>query len=212
MDLRDPLRTRLAAQLGHPRGLPGRVIGRRLNRANRPAVIVALDALEIPPAAVLADLGFGGGVGLELLLRRLRLDGQVHGVDRSATMLAAAARRFRREISLGQLALHQALIERLPLATASLDGAILLNTLYFITDLAGALNECARVIKPGGRLVIGLGDPDAMAREPLTAHGFQVRPISEVTSALHDAGLEVHQHRRLVGGEDAYHLLVAKAS
>jgi len=59
--------------------------------------------------------------------------------------------------------------------------------------------------------VIGLGDPDAMGRQPLTAHGYQVRPIVEVTSALHDAGLEVDQHRRVGVGEDAYHLLVAQA-
>jgi ubiquinone/menaquinone biosynthesis C-methylase UbiE len=125
-------------------------------------------------------------------------------------MLAAAARRFRREIKTGRLALHQGSMEALPLEAASLDGAITLNTLYFITDLAGALEECARVLKPSGQLVIGLGDPDTMARQRLTAHGFTVRPLVEVTNALLAAGLEVDQHRRVETADGVFHLLVAQ--
>jgi ubiquinone/menaquinone biosynthesis C-methylase UbiE len=172
-------------------------------------ITAAVDVLDIPPAAVLADLGFGGGVGLELLLRRID-GGQVHGVDRSTAMLSAAARRFRREIEAGQLVLHQGTMEALPLESACLDGAITLNTLYFIADLAGALGELARVLKPSGQLVIGLGDPDTMVRQPLTAHGFRVRPMAEVTIALLAAGLEVDQHRRVATGTGVFHLLVAQ--
>jgi ubiquinone/menaquinone biosynthesis C-methylase UbiE len=135
MGLPDRMLAGLAAQLGQPRGVPGRIVGLMLNRANRAAILEAVEALDLPPAAVFADLGFGGGLGLELLLRRLGDDGQVHGVEMSTTMLAAAARRFPHEIATGQLALHQARIERLPLASGSVDGAISLATIYFISDL-----------------------------------------------------------------------------
>lgn len=199
----------LAAQLGHPRGLPGRLVGRLLNRSNKSTVGAAVDALAVPPGAVLADLGFGGGVGLGLLLRRLGATGQVHGVEVSTTMLTGAARRFRQEIEAGRLVLHRGPIEQLPLPSASVDEAITLNTFYFITDLTGALGECARVLKPGGRLVVGLGDPDAMARLPFTAHGFHLRPVAEVAEKLRDASLEVGEHRRVGTGRTAYHLLVA---
>lgn len=210
MGIRDRALASLAAQLGEPRGVPGHIVGRMLNRANRAAIRAAVDSLDITPEAVLADLGFGGGVGLALLLGRLSNGGKVHGVDRSTTMVAAAARRFRDETTTGRLALHEASIECLPLATASVDGAITVNTLYFVTDLAPTLNEFARVLKPRGKLVIGLGDPDNMAREPLTAHGFHIRPLVEVTEALRDAGLEVNQHRRVGAGKGAVHLLVVR--
>ena len=210
MDLPELVLSRVAAQLGHPHGLPGLVLGHLLNRANRVATTEAVEALDIPPGAVVADLGFGGGIGLELLLSRLLDGGLVHGVDRSSAMLSAAVRGHRREIETGRLALHNGPMEALPLETASLDGAITLNTLYFITDLAGALKECARVLKPSGQLVIGLGDPDTMARQPLTAHGFHVRPLVEVTNALLAAGLEVDQHRRVSTGDGVFHLLVAQ--
>jgi len=181
-----------------------------LNRANRAAIVAAVDALYIPPGSVLADLGFGGGVGLELLLARGTDGGQVHGVDVSSTMLTAASRRFRHELATGQLLLHQASIERLPLGTASLDGAISLNTMYFIPDLAGALKECARVLKPSGQLVIGLGDPDYMAGKAITAHGFRVRPLAEFTRALLEAGLETDRHLRVGSGPNAFHLLATQ--
>lgn len=210
MDLRGRWHAVAASQLGHPHGLPGLVLGRMLNRANKAVTTAAVDTLDIPPGALLADLGFGGGIGLELLLAALEDGGQVHGVDLSDTMLASASRRFRRQISTGLLVLHEAPIEHLPMETASLDGVIMLNTLDYISDLAGALNECARVLRPSGQLVIGLGDPEAMASGPVTGHGFRVRSLVEVTNALLTVGLEVDQHHRVPVGDRLYHLLVAQ--
>ncbi|MEB0307138.1 hypothetical protein QN345_17720, partial [Cryobacterium sp. 10I1] len=63
-----PLLKALAAQLGHPSGWRGRLVGRMLNRRNRGIIRAAVDALEATPDARLADVGFGGGVGIELLL------------------------------------------------------------------------------------------------------------------------------------------------
>jgi arsenite methyltransferase len=210
MDLSDRVFGRAAAQLGDPRGLPGRVLGHLLNQGNRSSIATAVEALDIPPDGVVADLGFGGGAGLDRLLSRFGESGQVHGVDRSTTMLSVAARRFRRELATGRLALHQAPIEHLPLETSTLDGAITLNTLYFISDLSGALAECARVLRPSGQLVIGIGDPDMMARQRVTTHGFRLRPLAEVIQALLAAGLEVDEHQLLGTGKNPFHLLVAQ--
>jgi SAM-dependent methyltransferase len=210
MEVPDRWRDAVGAQLRHPHGLPGLVVGRVLNHYNKAVIAEAVGALDIPPGAMLADFGFGGGTGLELLMAALEDGGQVHGVDHSTAMLGAASRRFARQISSGLLVLHEAPLEHLPLETSSLDGVITLNTIYFISDLAAALSEWARVLKPSGQLVIGLGDPDTMAGQPLTAHGFRVRPLTEVTNALLSAGLEVDQHRLIGTGENATHLLLAQ--
>lgn len=210
MDLRDRTLIALGGQLGHPHGLPGRVVGRFLNHANRAAILAAVDALDIPPAPVLADLGFGGGIGLEILLSRVGAGGRVHGVDVSSTMIDAASRRFSREIEAGLLKVHCAPIERLPLETSTVDGVITLNTFYFISDLDSALRECTRVLRPSGQLVIGLGDPDQMARQPMTDHGFRLRPLSEIRKALVLAGLEVDRHLQVGSGHDVTNLLVTQ--
>ncbi|WP_116450760.1 class I SAM-dependent methyltransferase [Blastococcus litoris] len=213
MAMRDRATSALARQLGHPRGPLGRLVGRILNRRNAPAVQAAVDALEVRPGAVLADLGFGGGVGLALLLRRLdgvdRSSGSVQGVDVSETMLAAASRRFRSAVASGRLRLHLAPVQALPMADASVDAAITLNTIYFVPDLQAAFREVHRVLRPGGRLVVGLGDPQAMARMAVTRDGFLIRPLDDVVAALGSAGLGVTERRRVGSGEDAVHLLVA---
>ncbi|SOD94634.1 class I SAM-dependent methyltransferase [Blastococcus haudaquaticus] len=203
----------LARQLGHPRGPFGRLVGRVLNRRNAPALRAAVAALPVRPGDVLADLGFGGGVGLELLLGRLEeVDpggGRVHGVDVSETMLAAASRRFARQVADGRLQLHLAPVEALPLADSSVDAAITLNTIYFLPDLPAAFREVHRVLRPGGRLVVGLGDPEAMSRMAVTREGFRIRPVDDVVDALGAAGLVLAEHRRVGEGEEVVHLLVA---
>src|SRR5215207_2937185 len=102
------------------------------------------------------------GLGIEVLLDRVGAPGQVHAIEVSSAMLNRAARRFRREIANGRLSLHAASFTDLPLADASLDGAITLNTLYFVADLDRAFSELARPLKASGQAVIGLGDPEWM--------------------------------------------------
>src|SRR5260370_18226759 len=102
MGLRSRMLAGLASQLGRPTGLRGRVIGNMLNRSNRGEIAMAITALEIPSGAVVADLGFGGGVGLGLLLARVGGKGQVSGVDPSPTMASPASRPVRREVASGR--------------------------------------------------------------------------------------------------------------
>lgn len=208
MTLRSGLFGALAGQLGHPRGLPGRLVGRMLNRGNRVAIVGAVEAVSPHPGDAVADVGFGGGLGLRLLLDRSAPDGQVHGVELSTTMLDTARRRFRSAVAAGRLHLHEGTLQRLPLPDASLDGVLTVNTIYFVDDLAPALDELARVLKPTGRLALGVTDPDAMRSMPVTAYGFRIRPIEEIVAALETAGLTVTDRRRVRGGFEV-HLLTA---
>lgn len=209
MDLRGAWLAGLARQLGHPSGIRGRMVGALLNRRNRQTVSSAVEALSLTPGAVAMDVGFGGGVGLELLLTAVAGSGQVHGAEISRTMRARAARRLRREISAGRLHLHAASIADLPLADDTVDGILTVNTVYFFADLAGAFAELARVLKPSGRVVVGLTDPAEMARAPFIAYGFGSRPVAEVIDALRGAGLALVADRRVGAGESAHHLLVS---
>ena len=198
----------LAVQLGRPTGLRGLLVGRMLNRANRGTITAAIDALALQPGAIAADLGFGGGVGLELLLERVGVGGQVHGVDFSPTMVSQAARRYRREVASGRLHLQTGSIMKLPLADGSIQGAITINTIYFIADLDRALSELARVLSRSGRVVVGIGAPQIMASMPMAPFGFTIRSVDEVVAVAKSAGLALQDHRRAAEGEHAAHLLV----
>lgn len=101
-------------------------------------------------------------------------------------VLATVAEQLGRPSQLdgGQLQLHQAVMDRLPLADASVDAVVSTNTIYFVRDLDAALSAVARVLRPGGRLALGVGDPEAMEKMPFTKHGFRLRPMSEVIDHL----------------------------
>jgi ubiquinone/menaquinone biosynthesis C-methylase UbiE len=177
-----------------------------LDRRNADLVGAAADAVGAPNA-VLADVGFGGGVGLRALLGRS--DGAVvHGVEISETMLARARTRFARDVAAGRLKLHHASMAQLPLPDASVDGLITVNTLYFVAELDQALQELGRTLAPMGRAAIGVGDPDAMAQLRFTAHGFRLRPLAELTAAIEASGLVIAEHRRIGERRVPSHLLI----
>jgi hypothetical protein len=66
------------------------------------------------------------------------------------------------------------------------------------------------VINSRGRLVIGLADPNVMAKLPFTGHGFHLRPVPEVIDTLRSTGLTV-EHRQISEDANAPHLLIAHA-
>jgi arsenite methyltransferase len=193
--LRDRLLSTVAGQLGRPHGILSPLVARVLNRGNERAIAAAVDSAEIARGAVAADIGFGGGVGLQLLLDRVGDDGVVHGIEIADDMLRRARARFGRNVRSGRLRLSSGSLTALPLDDNSVDALITLNTVYFISELDAACAELARVLRPGGRAVIGIGDPDVMARLPFTPHGFAIRPVGEIVAALQDSGLQVEQHR-----------------
>lgn len=206
--LRAHVDARLARQLGRPAGLAGRLVARGLNRGNRQLIEAAVAALADSPGAALADVGFGGGLGLRLLLARPEL-AALHGVEISTTMLDWARVRFAEEVATGRLHLHNCSMTALPVAAESLDGILTVNTIYFIDDLDSALGEVTRTLKRSGRLALGVGDPQAMQGMSFTAHGFRVRSLEAIEDAIGRAGLRLDEHCLVVDGRVSSHLLVA---
>jgi arsenite methyltransferase len=197
----------VASQLGRPRGAASGLVAAMLNRTNREIINEAVRTLDLGSGAVGADLGFGGGLGLRLLLERVHAAGRVYGVDISPEMVRRAATRFHAEVASGRLVLHEGSITSLPLDDASVEGAITINTIYFIAELDQAFAEMARVVKTTGVVVVGIGDPDFMARMPMTPYGFRLRPVDQVVSTAASAGLQLRNHSRAGPAERASHLL-----
>ncbi|WP_435827984.1 methyltransferase domain-containing protein [Nocardia asteroides] len=209
--VKDRLLTTIATQLGNPHGTLGKGVAFFLNRGNRRAIAAAVDATGVAAGATVADIGFGGGVGLGLFLDRVGADGVVHGVEPSPDMLARARSGFAGQVAAGRLVLDAGSLTALPSADASLDAAITVNTIYFLDDLPAACAELARVLRPGGTAVVGIGDPDAMAKMPFTPYGFTLRPVAEVIATLASAGFTVEQ-RTLPNPPLPHHLLIARKS
>jgi arsenite methyltransferase len=193
--LRERLLSTVAGQLGRPHGILSPLVARFLNRGNARAIAAAVDTAEVSRGSVVADVGFGGGVGLQLLLDRVSDDGVVHGIEVADDMLRRAKSKFGRDVRSGRLRLSRGSLTELPLDDGSVDALITINTVYFTTELDEACAELARVLRPGGRAVIGIGDPDVMARLPFTAKRFHDSSRRRNRCALQNSGLQVEQRR-----------------
>ena len=75
------------------------------------------------------------------------------GVDPDPAMLAAA--RSRASHAGLEATFIEGQVERLPFPDSSFDVVASVTVLCFVGDAAGALREIARVLRPGGRLVLG---------------------------------------------------------
>jgi SAM-dependent methyltransferase len=102
----------------------------------------------IDDRAVVGDLGCGTGAVSEVLAPIVT---HVVAVDGSAAMLAAARRRL---AGAANVELHRGDLESLPLAGATLDAAVIVLVLHHAPQPDRVIAEAARVIKPGGRLMI----------------------------------------------------------
>ena len=113
-----------------------------------------LEILEPKPGERLLEIGPGTGVQTLPVARALEPGGSMDVLDVQREMLDALMRRASDE-GVSNIRPEQRDARRLPYDDATFDGAYLVTTLGEIPDQDAALRELRRVIKPGGRLVVG---------------------------------------------------------
>lgn len=148
--------------------------------------IAAARARLIPPAprrdAVLLDVACGGG----LLVPHLAGTGYRHiGVDLSATATRVAREHGLTAVSRGD-------VRALPIGAEAADVVVAGEVLEHVDDLAQVVGECARVLRPGGTLVLDTVAATRLARFLVVTVGERVPGV--LPKHLHDPALFVDRH------------------
>lgn len=183
-----PLGRFIARQARNPSGWFGRwVAGRMFNKGNAALLEHVLELADPKPDHRILDIGFGPGLLIRWLAERTP-EGLVAGVDPSEAMLKVAEHANRDLIASGRVELQQAGIDAIPYADASFDTVCTCNTLYFWPDPAANATEVRRVLRPGGRLLVGFRTREQLDRIGFTRHGFTKYEPEEVEALLAEAG------------------------
>lgn len=119
---------------------------RRHEAGYRAAARFLAENPRMPPAGVLLEAGAGEGYGAALLAART--GARVLALDYDPVVLAGLPARH------PGVAAVRANLVALPLGTATVAAVVSLQTVEHLWDQPGFLAECARVLRPGGRLVL----------------------------------------------------------
>lgn len=187
----------IARQSSRPRGWLGQIVARVMSfetiRVNR----IALEQLEVGAGESVLEVGCGHGRTLAVIEREGRA-GFVAGIDPSEVMVPLASRRLRRAIARGRADIQLAESSRIPYEDGRFDATLAVHVLYFWPDALQDLREILRVLRPGGRLLLGYRPDDAAARAALPSRVYALRSTVEVEKLICEAGFDrvdtqVHQ-------------------
>lgn len=112
-----------------------------------------VEHLELKPGEVVLDLGSGGGIDVFLAAKQVGSEGKVIGVDMTPEMIERA-RQNADSGGFDQVEFRLGRLEDLPVDNDSIDAVTSNCVINLVPDKQRVFNEIARVLKPGGRLVI----------------------------------------------------------
>ncbi len=165
-----------------------------------------LRALALRPGERVLDIGAGPGLLLAEMAAAVRPAGRVEGIDTSASMVEMARAR---SAAMPWVGVREADATALPFADGAFDSATATQVYLYVRDLARALAELHRVLRPGGRALVLDTDWDSvvwhttdrarMARvlAAWEEHFVDAHLASRLAPALRRAGFSIEQQTAL---------------
>jgi SAM-dependent methyltransferase len=181
----------IALQGRRPSGLFGHIVAHIMALETRADNDRALDLLELRTDDDVCEVGFGHGATLRRAAEVVRF-GYLAGADFSEVMVSVARRRNRQSIKQGRMDLVLADTTNLPFGDDRFSKAFSVHTIYFWPKPEDHLKEVFRVLRQGGRFVLGFRpheDAAAVAAFPESIYHFPT--LAEARAALEQAGFSV---------------------
>ncbi len=178
----------LAQQASKPSGLFGRyIVGPMLIRANRAINKLVQHSLSLKNTDHVLEIGYGPGHLIKQIAEET-VEGKVIGLDYSPTMYNQACSVNAKGLMSGHVELHIGDCLTMPFADATFDKVCCVNVIYFWSSPVDNLREIYRVMKPGGRFVLGFRSAKQLSQLNLSSDIFTLYSPKEIQHILLEAG------------------------
>ena len=177
----------LAKHLGNPEGEIGKAVTQNLNKSNAGGYSAALAKLGVTAGDRVIEIGFGNGREIPRVVS-LSADVTYFGLDISDTMVTEAAQFNADAVRQGRVTVARGTSAAIPTDTDAFNKALAINTIYFWPDPLADLREIRRVLRSGGRLVLGALAPRSAVGRAVFQHGFRLYEKPEIVNLLTSAG------------------------
>lgn len=184
----DPLE--LGKQLRQPSGETGKAVAEIMNISNSSMYALAFEVLDIGNSESILEIGYGNGYYLSRYVE-LSPEVKIYGIDFSKTMYEDAMVRNIDLINKKKLFLSCGNANTMNYESNSFDVIITLNTIYFWEPFEKQISEIIRVLKPGGKLIIGFRPKSFMEHLPFAQEVFKLFNSEDIEAILEQHGLEI---------------------
>lgn len=142
-------------QARKPSGIFGLVIAPIIfNKGNAELNNFVHAALSINKKDHLLEIGFGTGKLMNTIAPQLK-EGLIDGIDFSKTMVDLAKKKNRKYIKQGKTKIHLGDFDAVPFKEDTYDKIFTVNTVYFWQNPNRTITKINRLLRPGGKVVIG---------------------------------------------------------
>jgi ubiquinone/menaquinone biosynthesis C-methylase UbiE len=141
------------------------------------------DVLSLNKNDRLLEIGFGTGKLMNKIANHLS-EGLMEGLDFSKTMVDLANKKSRKNIRQGKIKIHLGDFDAAFFQACAYDKIFTVNTIYFWRDPIHTINKIHRLLKPGGKVVIGFHAKHEMEKMPLDRNIFRYYAAHDMQKLL----------------------------
>ena len=180
-----------------PEGAAGRAMLARMNESHARLVDWGLAQITLHAGDIVLDIGCGGGNTLARMAECVT-QGHLVGIDYAETSVEASRAFNAPLIEAGRMEILHASVEALPFDDVHFDEIVTVESFYFWPNPAESLKEVARVLKPGGTLLIGLEASDPTDTTWTSRiDNMRIYSPEELVALLQEAGFSDIKHKEL---------------
>jgi ubiquinone/menaquinone biosynthesis C-methylase UbiE len=188
----------IARQSRRPSGWLGEIVARVMSFETAQANRIAVEHLAARPGEAVLEIGCGHGRTLARI-GEARCD-YLAGIDPSEVMVRLARRRLRRWIAAGHADVSLASSAKIPHPDGRFDAALAVHVVYFWNEPLADLREIRRVLRPGGRVLLGYRPRDEQLLAALPATVYALRSVEAIEGLLRASGfVEIRSSERSIG-------------